>query len=343
MTTPLLSLSFVILFVLMCWFLLRPDQGVWWRWQRARQLTQRVLREDALKYIHKRTIEGRPTSLEGVAGALHIDLDSASVLIAELEAEELTTRDGNRLDVTAAGRDAALQIIRVHRLWERYLAEETGYAQHEWHERAERREHMLTPAEADALSARLNYPTHDPHGDPIPTAEGDMMVQDSIPLTKLERGAAGRVVHVEDEPATVYAQLVAEGINVGMVVRVTEQSAERIRCWTNGDEHLLAPVVANNISVYPLPEPDERLHQPTRHLSDLVAGEAATVARLSPACRGMERRRFMDLGILPGTEISAEFVSPGGDPTAYLVRGTLIALRREQADLIELQAEAAQG
>ena len=72
-------------------------------------------------------------------------------------------------------------------------------------------------------------------------------------------------------------------------------------------------------------------------LTCLAPGDAAEVVGISRACRGPERRRFMDLGILPGTQIRAEMRSPGGDPTAYIIRGALIALRREQSDLIKVK------
>jgi DtxR family Mn-dependent transcriptional regulator len=75
---------------------------------------------------------------------------------------------------------------------------------------------------------------------------------------------------------------------------------------------------------------------PDERLSSLMPGEAGEVAGISRACHGPERRRLMDLGILPGTPIEAEMSSPSGDPTAYRVRGALIALRREQADLIHV-------
>ena len=65
-----------------------------------------------------------------------------------------------------------------------------------------------------------------------------------------------------------------------------------------------------------------------------MAGRVLNIARTS---RGSERRRFMDLGILPGTVITAEIASPSGDPTAYRIRDALIALRREQAELIRVQ------
>ena len=73
-------------------------------------------------------------------------------------------------------------------------------------------------------------------------------------------------------------------------------------------------------------------------MSALQPGEAAQVTGISALCRGLERRRLLDLGIVPGTFVEAELRSPSGDPTAYRVRGGLLALRREQADLIHVTA-----
>jgi Fe2+ transport system protein FeoA len=72
-------------------------------------------------------------------------------------------------------------------------------------------------------------------------------------------------------------------------------------------------------------------------LCDLKLGQQAKVINISQNCQGAERRRFMDLGILPGTVIEVEMNSPIGDPTAYNIRGALIALRREQTQLINIQ------
>ena len=76
-------------------------------------------------------------------------------------------------------------------------------------------------------------------------------------------------------------------------------------------------------------------------LSVLKLGDVGRVVEISPRCVGAARRRFLDLGILPGTLIRAEMVSPGGDPTAYRIRGALIGLRQEQADLIGIARVAA--
>ena len=117
-----------------------------------------------------------------------------------------------------------------------------------------------------------------------------------------------------------------------------ESSPTRIRFWANGNEHLLAPIMANNISVVPLPDMVEETAVDDAavglKLADLPLGETAEVIKISSNCRGAERRRFMDLGILPGTSIRAELRSPSGEPTAYRIRGASIALRSNQANYI---------
>jgi len=315
-----------------------PEHGLLAHWRRDRKMSERVRSEDTLKHIHKFEMEGRRPTVESIAGALHINLNETAELLTRMQANGLLRLEQGEIRLTPQGREAALHIIRAHRLWERYLAEETGVAEMEWHGQAEQFEHRLSPDQVNALAAQLGHPTHDPHGDPIPTAAGDLVKHGGRPLTALPIDTPATIVHLEDEPEVVYAQLVAEGLHLGMPVRVIESSPERIRFWADGDEHLLAPIVARNISVLPQPEPVEPTLPPgCEQLSHLEPGETAEVVAISQACRGAERRRFMDLGILPGTKITAEMRSPGGDPTAYIIRGALIALRREQANLIHVR------
>ena len=314
-----------------------PERGLYWRWHRARGMTERVLIEDALKHIHESEMEGRRATLQSLAGALQVTADRVASLLSQMEARDLLCVEDGHYHLTPQGRDYALHIIRAHRLWERYLAEHSGFAVHEWHEQAHQQEHLLSPEEVEALALRLNNPTYDPHGDPIPGADGRMAAPRGRPLTTLDVDQVARIVHLEDEPPALYAQLVAQGLHPGLEVRLLESSPQRVRFWADGDEHVLAPVVAANVAVVPLPGLEVATEMAaTDRLSDLKPGETAVVAGLSPACRGTERRRFLDLGILPGTAVEAAMVSPSGDPTAYRVRGTLLALRREQADYIQI-------
>ncbi len=74
-------------------------------------------------------------------------------------------------------------------------------------------------------------------------------------------------------------------------------------------------------------------------LSALAPGERGEVVALAAACRGLQRRRLLDLGVVPGTLVTSELRGPSGDPTAYRIRGALIALRREQADTVYVQRQ----
>lgn len=243
--------------------------------------------------------------------------------------------------LTAEGRSEALRVIRIHRLWERYLADETGLEPERWHPEAERREHRTSAEQAEELSVRLGHPPFDPHGDPIPTEEGDLPPRAGRALTDFEAGDEVEVVHVEDEPAAIYAQLVAEGVHPGMRLRIASVAPERIRFEADLDEVVLAPVIAANIFAIRAEEEASdgasAAADATGSLSDVAVGEQALVVGFSRFCRGMERRRLLDLGLLPGTLVEAKMASPSGDPVAYRVRGAVIALRRSQARQIQVQ------
>jgi DtxR family Mn-dependent transcriptional regulator len=319
--------------------LFRPGKGIYHRLRKARQMTGRVLTEDALKHIHHCEMDSHFATAESLAGALNISVSTAMDILIKMEASGLLRRQTGIIQLTPSGRDYALRIIRAHRLWERYLADETGYREEDWHNQAEQYEHTLSPEEIEALAAQLGNPTHDPHGDPIPTASGDYVSHGGKPLSSIPIDRAARIVHIEDEPAAVYAQLVAEGLYPGMNLRVMEITPQSVRFWAHGDEHVLAPVLADNISVVLESQPVDIDSPGGKKLSVLEPGQSGIVKRLSPAMRGLERRRMMDLGIIPGTEIKVEMASPVGDPTAYRIRGALIALRREQADLIYISPQ----
>ena len=317
--------------------ILWPNRGFYGRWRKAQRRSVPILREDALKAIHHWEMAGAFGTLEGVAGVLGINMNRTTLLLSEMVSDGLLVSPIPPLRLTPAGRDIALHIIRAHRLWERHLAEETGHPETDWHSLADEREHQLSIEDLAALSARLGHPTHDPHGDPIPREDGQVCLPVGLALTQLPLDTAAHIVHLEDEPEIVYAQLVAEGLSPGMPVRIVEKSANLIRFWTHGEEHCLAPLLAQNITVRPSVEEIEA--GPTRRLSDLTLGETAVVTQLAESLRGAERRRFMDLGILPGTHITAEIRSPSGDPTGYRIRGAIIALRQQQANQIKIAAQ----
>jgi len=336
MNNPLLLLVSATLLLVLLYLLFRPRKGWVPRLRAIGRLNDRVLREDALKHIQKLEYTGKYPSLSSIAGALNVDTNQAAAVMNDLLERQLVCVKEGLWCLTPAGREVALQVIRAHRLWERFLLEETGYGEEEWHDQAEMREHSLSADQIDQLARDLGYPTHDPHGDPIPNAEGQLPYLEGIPLVKLKPNEPARILHIPDEPEMVAAQIQAEGLLPGMLVHMIDASPLRIRFLANDDEHVLAPLVASSLVVLPLEEaPQPRPKgQP---LWTLKTGECGEVLMLSPRCRGPERRRLMDLGVLPGTVVQAELVSPSGDPTAYRIRDALIALRREQAEWIRIK------
>ena len=154
-----------------------------------------------------------------------------------------------------------------------------------------------------------------------------------MPLTSLGQGEFAGVLHIEDEPPEMYAQISALGFYPGMQLQVLETNAERMRFDVNGEEVVLAPLLARTITVALLAE-EHRMQGPFATLAAARPGEEVQVSSISRACRGQQRRRMMDLGIVPGTIVVAEMESFSGDPIAYRVRGALVALRREQAEQI---------
>lgn len=331
------SILLIILTMIALGVLVWPRYGFLARIRQSRDFAQRTLQEDAIKHILKSESNSRTATLHSIAGALQITIDSAAELLKKLEEKGLITIVEGQLRLSTTGRELGLHIVRAHRLWESYLAEQTGLMETEWHRRAEKQEHLLTPQQADALAARLGYPTRDPHGDPIPSLGGGVLESDcGLSLNNAEPEKALLITHLEDEPKTVYQQLVALGLRPGLKVFVIEKSPARIRFWANGLEQVLAPILAESVSVKLMPELRASDLLEEEYLSNIKPGATARVLGLSPACRGQERRRLLDLGFVSGTPVQIEMISPAGDPTAYRVRGTVVALRREQARLIRV-------
>ncbi len=306
------------------------------RWKEKKEMTSRISIEDTLKHFYHCERNQETPLPESVAGILRTSVADATDVLTEMERHQLISRAGNRWQLTDSGRDYALQVIRAHRLWERYLADQTGFPESEWHTQSDKLEHKLSHEETEALANRLGHPRFDPHGDPIPTADGRLPEAKHISLAALPVEQPAEVVHLEDEPEAIYRQLGEHGIHLGTVLRVLRRGDDGIEVWLPSGTVQLTTAQAANVSVEPIAESEIVLPEPTVPLSALKPGEQGRVVNISPACKGAERRRMMDLGIVPGTIIKAEMVSPSGDPTAYLIRGALIALRREQASLINV-------
>ena len=312
-----------------------PRHGLLARWQRSRRRRGVRRAEDALKHLHACEWRGDQATPASVAGALHLSQADATHLIAHLETQGWLTTSGETLRLTPAGEQLALSVIRAHRLWERFLADEARMPLTAIHAEAERREHDRSDAMLASLEAALGHPVTDPHGDPIPTAGGKLARRHSKALTDWPLNVAGQIVHLEDEPAVVYSQLIADGFHPGQTLRVLAGDHARLLLSDGEHTYTLAPIIAANIFVVPSPVAAPAPTLPT--LAGLRVGQQATVRHFADELQGFSRRRLLDLGLTPGTNVTAAMRSLLGDPVAYRVRGTLIALRHEQAQQIYVE------
>lgn len=325
----------VIFVLLLVWFFW-PNKGGMALITKLSQNNKRVLLEDALKFIFDCEYHKKDCTIERVAEHLNISDEKAEKLIDRLTEMELISLDGNSILLTDTGRSYSLRIVRIHRIWERYLADQTNVAPTDWHDEACRVEHTLTEDQAEKLAARIGNPVFDPHGDPIPSPDGKLPSPKGVPLNELEEGQTGRIIHLEDEPQSIYEQLVILGLYPGMPLYVTDVKANKITFIAEEEEHVLTPLFAANITVEKTS--DDVVQMPKSELlSSLKIGEDALITGISPNCRGQQRRRLMDLGIVPGSHVSAVIRSASGNPTGYRVMGTTIGIRKEHANYIFIE------
>jgi DtxR family transcriptional regulator, Mn-dependent transcriptional regulator len=323
-------MNWILPVLLLAVIVLMPRYGALALYREWRKARQREQVEDALKHLLDREQQGRHASPESLAGMLNLSRVKVTRLITDMEAQGLLETHGPQLYLTPEGERWAMHIVRAHRLWERYLVDEARMPLNQIHGEAHKREHAMTDAQLDEMDAALGHPTRDPHGDPIPSREGKMPSVQVTPLTAWETEGPAQIVHIEDEPAIAFDQILATGLHLGQSIRILEHTPQRIVLSDGENEYRLAPTIAANIGVAPLLS-SERAKTPIIPLAELTHNQRGEIIELDDAVQGFTRRRFLDLGLTPGTTIYPELGNFFGDPRAYRVRGTLIALRRDQA------------
>jgi DtxR family Mn-dependent transcriptional regulator len=336
MTNPVTSLVVFGIIVLLLFLLFYPKSGMFWRVKRSFKTDSKTLIEDILKKLYHAEDNGNNLNSNDIINSLSGSPKKILGTIAEMENKDLISFKNGDIKLNESGMDYALRIIRVHRLWEKYLSEKTGFDKKDWHEIAEKMEHKLDSIQAKELAVNLGNPRFDPHGDPIPTETGEVEPINGKPLPTFKEGAIGRIIHIEDEPEIIYQQILAEDLHIGSHVLITENNEKRIVFHSEGEEFILAPIVANNITISELKK-EEVSEENIFRLSNLKEKEQAKIIGISRECRGEIRRRLLDLGFVINTKIEVDLTSPMKNPRAYLVRNTSIALRNEQAKFILIE------
>jgi DtxR family transcriptional regulator, Mn-dependent transcriptional regulator len=168
--------------------------------------------------------DGEPVTTNDLAARLGVTPASASAMtrkLADLGLADLEPYHGVRL--TPEGERVALEVLRHHRLLELYLAEYLGVPWDRVHEEAETLEHVISEDLEARIAAKLGHPTHDPHGDPIPSADLAIDETATRSLESLDPGARGRFVRVSDSDPAMLRYLDERGIAIGDDLEVVER------------------------------------------------------------------------------------------------------------------------
>jgi DtxR family Mn-dependent transcriptional regulator len=155
--------------------------------------------------------------------------------------------------LTKAGKARALEMVRRHRLMELFLVNELDFGWHEVHEEADRLEHVISDVLEDRIALVLDQPEFDPHGQPIPTKDGAVVVLDSEPLTAVAAGEQVTIAHVSDDANTELLGYLGElGILPGAEVTVLEAAPfdGPLTLEIHGEQRVVGRKAATTVHVY---------------------------------------------------------------------------------------------
>lgn len=174
--------------------------------------------EDYVKVIYGHTEwQPEPITTTGLAARLGLAASTVTEMVKKLVAQGLVSHEPyGAIELTAEGTSLALTMVRRHRLIETWLVQHVGYTWDEVHDEAEVLEHAMSDRLLNALDEQLGHPLSDPHGDPIPAADGTVV---RVPATLLADAATGgRVLRINDRDPMLLRHLEAEGVLIGSVV-----------------------------------------------------------------------------------------------------------------------------
>ena len=217
----------------------------------TRQLSESV--QDYVKELYKLQGDGR-ASTSALAERMGVAPASATSMLKKLAALGLAQHEPYRgARLTPSGERVAIEMIRHHRLLEQYLSKSLGVSIDAVHAEADRLEHALSEELEALIDASLGFPTHDPHGDPIPSADLELDRSELRGLDQLDPGMFAVVTRVPDTDRELLRYLDELGLVPGEVVELVASApfAGPVTVRARGAEHPLARELASRIGVVP--------------------------------------------------------------------------------------------
>lgn len=212
--------------------------------------------QDYLKAIYSLSLAETRVLPSQVAERLGVSPAAVTKMLRRLQELKLVSYERSQeLALTSAGSKVALEVVRHHRLLELYLKEALGYTWDQVHPEAERLEHVISEEFEARIDALLGYPTHDPHGDPIPTLDGQVEELRWESLASLAPGATGVVRRVTDGDPAMLRYMGSLGLYPDALVEMLEEApyGGPLRVRIAGQEHAIGRELAEHVFIGPVP------------------------------------------------------------------------------------------
>jgi DtxR family Mn-dependent transcriptional regulator len=215
--------------------------------------------EEYLQTIYWLEEAGLPITGANIARAMQLSAPTVHEMVGRLEADGYVSREEDKsLAFTDSGRAHATQIVRRHRLIERFLTDVLGIPWDEVHEEAERLEHAMSPVLEERMLAAIGDATTCPHGHPI--VEGAR--EAGVPLADVDEGASVRVLRFENEAEDLLHYLKESGLHPGLEGTLAAAGEDEVAIESNGSRHVVTRSVAETVSVRADPSPPPRVALP---------------------------------------------------------------------------------
>ncbi len=209
--------------------------------------------ENYIKAIyHLAAISEKGISTNAIAKKLDTKASSVTDMIKKLSDKEVVIyKKYQGVTLTDFGKKTAANIVRKHRLWEVFLVEKLNFSWDEVHDVAEQLEHIKSQKLIDELDALLDFPTHDPHGDPIPDKEGNLQTIEKSLLSVLAKGEIGILVGVNDSSSEFLRFLDKQGIALGQQIIIIEKEPfdDSLSIKINDKKLSISNKIANNLYI----------------------------------------------------------------------------------------------
>ncbi len=209
--------------------------------------------ENYLKAIYHLEIDTeKGISTNAIAEQLATKASSVTDMIKKLSDKKVVVyKKYKGVKLTDLGKKIAANIVRKHRLWEVFLVEKLNFSWDEVHDVAEQLEHIKSPKLINQLDALLGFPTHDPHGDPIPDKDGNLKTIDKSLLSTLSKNEIGICVGVDDSSSEFLQFLDKKGITLGKQITVLEKEDfdDSLSIEVEGKKLSISNKIANNLYI----------------------------------------------------------------------------------------------